>query len=290
MTEDLGRTNVNAWLHAAFLAAVLVLSACVPTREDLAGRGQALGFRPLAIEAGGFGLFGLLRAGPRGAPLTVYVEGDGYAWIDRGRPSGDPTPRDTVVFDLAAADRAAPSVLYLARPCQFADPAPPACTPALWTTARYGETAVAAMSAAIDRAKAVAGAREVELVGWSGGGVIAALLAARRDDVRLLVTVAANLDHAAWTRHHGVSPLDSSLDAVAAAPLTLRIAQVHFYGSLDEVVPSATAIRYLDRLGDAAAARTVVIDGFDHRCCWVERWPGLVAEARALRGRNGALP
>jgi len=268
---------------ALVFLSLLLVAACAPARDRLADRGAAHGFRPVTIDAGGFPLFGLLRAGPRGVPLTVYIEGDGFAWIDRATPATDPTPRDTLVFDLAAADRAAPAVLYLARPCQYA--AAPACTPALWTTARYGEAAVAALSAAIDRAKADAGAPAVELAGWSGGGVMAVLVAARRTDVSLVVTAAANLDPAAWARHHRVSPLDGSLDPVAAAPLTKSVPQAHYHGARDDIVPSATAIRYLDRLG----IRTAVIDGFDHRCCWVERWPALVAEARRLRERDGAV-
>ncbi|MGE0745667.1 MAG: alpha/beta hydrolase family protein [Rhodospirillales bacterium] len=266
---------------------LLILAACTPMREQIADRGRPLGFRPVTIAAGGFPLFGMLRTGPPGAALTVYIEGDGYAWIDRATPAADPTPRETPVFDMAAADRAAPAVLYLARPCQFA--AAPACTPALWTTARYGAAAVAALSGAIDRAKADAGAGAVELVGWSGGGVMAALVAARRRDVALIVTAAANLDTAAWARHHGVTPLDGSLDPVAAAPLTKAVPQMHYHGGRDGVVPSATAIRYLDGLGESAAARQVVIAEFDHRCCWAARWPDLMAEARRLRERDGAL-
>ena len=50
--------------------------------------------------------------------LRVYIEGDGFAWVNRTTPSDDPTPRNPLGLKLAAADPS-PNVLYLARPCQY---------------------------------------------------------------------------------------------------------------------------------------------------------------------------
>lgn len=259
---------------------------CAADRTALVERGRAAGFVPAAIEAGPFTLFALRRIGRPGGDLRVYLEGDGYAWIERGRPSGDPTPREAVAFALARADAAHPNIAWIARPCQYVAGAERRnCEPRYWTGARYGEAVVAAMSAAIDRLRADAGAARVELVGYSGGGVLAALLAGRRSDVARLVTVAAPLDPAAWTDHHGVSPLDGSLDPVPIAARLRFLPQLHLAGDRDEVVPPATTRRFIAALSGAAGVEARVVAGFDHACCWAERWPALIDEPATRRLR-----
>lgn len=51
--------------------------------------------------------------------LTIYIEGDGLAWINRSSPSADPTPTDPIALKLALAQPEGNAV-YLARPCQYA--------------------------------------------------------------------------------------------------------------------------------------------------------------------------
>ncbi len=48
----------------------------------------------------------------------IYIEGDGYAFNAHGRATQDPTPRGTLVRELAFGDNN-PNVIYLARPCQY---------------------------------------------------------------------------------------------------------------------------------------------------------------------------
>lgn len=52
------------------------------------------------------------------APYKIYIEGDGYAFNARGKVTQDPTPRGTLVRELAFGDDS-PNVIYLARPCQY---------------------------------------------------------------------------------------------------------------------------------------------------------------------------
>jgi pimeloyl-ACP methyl ester carboxylesterase len=178
-----------------------------------------------------------------------------------------------VALELAAADRQAP-VAYLSRPCQYLDAAELAtCTPAYWTSARFAPEVVEAYQQALDQLLSVSGVRRLSLVGYSGGGVLAALLAARRDDVVQLITVAAPLSVAAWTAHHDLTPLQG-LD-----PGTLDgrwPPAVHFAGDKDEVVPVAVVAPHARRTG----ARLVAIPGFDHECCWARDWPRLLEENR----------
>lgn len=77
----------------------------------------------------------------------------------------------------------------------------------------------------------------IELIGYSGGGVLAALIAARRTDVRRIVTVAANLDLAVWTRTLGVDAMRNSLDPAREADRIEAIPQYHLAGASDEAVP-----------------------------------------------------
>jgi pimeloyl-ACP methyl ester carboxylesterase len=166
-----------------------------------------------------------------------------------------------------------PAVAYLARPCQYLPPAQRAqCDPQLWMRARFDDEAIAALNAAVDRIKQDYRAAGVNLVGYSGGGAMAALLAARRSDVNCLVTIAAPLDTRAWTDSLGVSPLDRSLNPADYADRLRKVRQTHFRGMRDKVVAPATIGRYLERVTDAA-----VIDkaAFGHDCCWAEEWQEL---------------
>ncbi len=253
-------------------------SCATPDRVPAAlERMQTLGWSPRAIDAGGLRLFALIS--PQAAPaetLTVFIEGDGYAWRTRTVISRDPTPRAPVMLDVAVLE-AGPAA-YLARPCQYPDhlgSAAAPCPSALWTDARYGDDAVRALDIALDRLKAETGAARLTLVGYSGGGALAVLLAADRRDVTRIVTLGAVLDHAAWTAHHGVSPLARSRNPVDVAARTAGVPQLHVWGGDDKIVPAATARRFRDALPVGAAARFVVLPGVDHDCCWAEAWPTL---------------
>ncbi|RME32557.1 MAG: alpha/beta hydrolase, partial [Gammaproteobacteria bacterium] len=154
----------------------------------------------------------------------------------------------------------------------------PACAPRYWSTHRYSEEVIAAMDRAIDRLKVVLGMEgsRLLLIGYSGGGQVAALLAARRNDVAGLLTVAANLDHAAWTAYHDDTPLTGSLNAAVEAPRIARLPQRHLAGEEDEVVPPAIAFAYARRLGPKGGSTVTILPGFDHRCCWIREWPALL--------------
>lgn len=261
------------------LALAIGLTGCAGMPHPGAGLPAAPGFTQEILSAGGFAL-PALRRGNTGASdtVTIYIEGDGRAFRHRYRPAEDPTPRNATGFALATRDPGA-DVAWLARPCQYQPrPLPAACTPDLWTTARYSEAVITAMNAAVDRL--AAGSRHVVLVGYSGGGTVATLVAARRNDVALLITVAANLDHGRWTALHGVSPLTGSLDAAAVARSVQHIPQVHLVGDDDEVVPEEIARAFAARMTDTTRTAIRVVPGFDHDCCWADAWPRLLREIR----------
>ena len=223
--------------------------------------------------------------GDPGRPLVIYIEGDGRAWLRRNQVSQDPTPGHPVGFRLAVAtpEGAGYGVAYLARPCQFVGRGNPDCETRLWTSHRYGRENLDAMSAAVDQLKQGAGQRIV-LVGYSGGGVIAALLAAVRNDVSGMVTVAANLDTRDWTTLHGVTPLDGSLSPVDFGQALKRVPQVHFTGGNDTIVPTSVVRSYLEGIGLPEPGHLVEVEGYDHQCCWEESWPDNFRAALAALG------
>lgn len=201
------------------------------------------------------------------SPVVVYIEGDGLAWLSKSQPSHDPTPREPMGLLLAAADTT-PNVVYLARPCQYVTST--SCQTEYWTNKRFSEEVVAATNAAIDQL--ISPGQPVHLVGYSGGGAIAALVAARRRDVASLRTVAGNLDHQALSRYHDVSPMRGSLDAVEVAPQLASLPQLHYVGTRDETVPPLIAESYLRGMGTTRCAGLVRVQGLRHDGNWPDYW------------------
>jgi pimeloyl-ACP methyl ester carboxylesterase len=211
---------------------------------------------------------GWLRRGPSGgrAPLLVVIEGDGAAW-GRGKTAPrDPTPRSGAGAKLASGLAQGRSVLYLARPGQYLSAEQAArCSVRHWTDRRFADGPVAALAALVDRAQLPG--QPVVLIGFSGGGVLAAEIALGRPDVLALITLAAPLDLAAWTGLHGLSPLASASPAgnlpalLVAAPFRQR----HLYGARDRIVPPVLAAA-LAREMPAGTVR--LLDGLAHDDDW----------------------
>jgi len=270
------------WCFMAVLV-VLAWSCATDGRTRALDQAASAGWRRVDFEGQTFTLAGWLKhAGGQAScsALVVYIEGDGAAFDNRRTPAADPTPRDPMAFKLALADPA-PCVLYLARPCHYVtDAARRSCEVRYWTDARYSEPVIADLDAAITRGKALCNATTIDLVGYSGGGVVAVLLAARRADVRSLLTVAANLDLGGWTRLHDVTPLRASLDPMDVAPQLRTLRQIHFVGAEDNVVPAAVVQPFVDRVGNPALARLELVAGQSHHCCWQLQWPSLLSSAR----------
>lgn len=282
---------MSARVVAILLAIAMALVGC--SDSDMAPRARKAstiakdaGWSERVLAAGSFDLMSASSPPSAASILTVYIEGDGLAFLDRNTVSADPTPVDPLALRLAISSAQRPAA-YLARPCQYVLPDRGRnCSPALWTSRRYAPEAVDSLDGAIETLKSSASAQQIVLVGYSGGGVMAALLAARRSDVAGLVTVAANLDVGAWVRRDGLAPLTGSLDPVAFAARLATVPQVHFVGGRDEVVGADIVRAYIARLPTPHRANLVEVEGYDHRCCWVDTWRTLSArpELAAIPG------
>lgn len=272
-------------LRFAPLIIAILISGCGLGRLGIDGRevaddiAEAAGLQRAELTDGTF----LLRVYHRGlvqrtTPLHVYIEGDGRAWKSRRRLSRDPTPKEPMALRMAARDRAA-AVMYIGRPCQYLNERQlQRCDKKYWSSHRYGEQVIAASKHVIDWAMSRARGADSRLllVGYSGGGQVAAQVAARRPDNTRLVTVAGNIDHVAWTTFHRHTPLKGSLNASDYGDVLRDVPQWHFVGGEDEIVPASVVRSYLKQLGDARKARLVVVPDLPHHEGWDAAWPELL--------------
>ncbi len=203
--------------------------------------------------------------------LHVYLEGDGVPWWSRYMISQDPTSRRPLVLRLMALDSG--DRYYLARPCYngFARSKP--CNNSMWTSKRYSPAVVNSMAAALKTHIRQHDYQEVVLIGHSGGGTLAMLLAGQLPQTSAVVTIAANMDIDAWTALHGYSSLSGSINPALQPPLSDAIWQLHLAGERDQNVPPAIIQGALRQQRHAAV---VVFRGFNHGCCWLRAWPDVL--------------
>lgn len=188
----------------------------------------------------------------RADTLNVFIEGD-------GKPG--------VALDLA--ENIGGNSVYIGRPCQYFNlKMQNACSKAIWTSDRYSADVIESMDRAITVLKIRYKASHVRLIGFSGGGAIASIIASKRGDVALLVTVAGNLDHKTWTDFNHSPPLTGSLNPVDFTATLIEIPQIHLIGDKDDIVPSSVLTSYLARLKQLDNVHVYVVPGADHTCCW----------------------
>lgn len=257
-----GGCSHQAWLSPQELAGSIAAKAGLESRRLDTGQFLLTSFQSIGLHTDD--------------TLAVYIEGDGASWVSPQIPPADPTPTNPVALILASRDAHRP-VAYIARPCQYLDKSGlSSCHPRYWTGSRFSSEAIAAIDTAVSAAKRSHGARQVRLVGFSGGGVVAALVALRRKDVESLITVAAPLDIAAWAAFHQITPLSGSLNPADSMAALAGIRQMHLAGEKDSVVPLA----YIEKLQERMPfARFRIIPGYNHACCWAENWPTLADDA-----------
>jgi pimeloyl-ACP methyl ester carboxylesterase len=269
--------------HIVWFTFLLLLQACssIPTTEKRSDTALHLansqGWQSQILTTSSHKLQSFVPKNSKPSKrLTIYIEGDGLAWLSRRKISSDPTPIDPLVLKLAVQDKQA---VYLARPCQYIKS--DNCDKKVWTSARFSSEVVQSMSQAVTELKNQFQASSLRLIGYSGGGAIATLLAAERDDVDQLVTVAGNIDTTAWTEMQHISALTDSLNPADAWQKLTDVPQIHFVGSEDKIMPEAVAKSYQQHFPNSKQPEVRVITGMTHHCCWTEHWPELLMEISA---------
>ena len=133
------------------------------------------------------------------------------------------------------------------------------------------------MNEAVEALRSEAKTSRLHLIGYSGGAALAVWIAAKRTDVASLRTIAGNLNPDALNRHHGVSPLQKSINPMEAAAALRSLPQRHFVGAGDTVVPLFIARSFAACLDDVDGRTITVVPGASHARGWRERWPNLLA-------------
>lgn len=212
--------------------------------------------------------------------LNVYIEGDGFAWRNRYTLSRNPTPINPIALRMALEDKS-DNVVYLARPCQFSDyKVDLKCNnEEFWSRARFSNEVVNSTSQAIDVLKKKYNAKEINLFGFSGGGAIAILVAAKRNDVKSIKTIAANLDHVELMKIHSATPLSKSLNPIDFAKEVANINQTHLAGELDKIIPTHIIQSFVDLVNKESKglnkAHIKTIKEANHE---YKRWPQVWSE------------
>lgn len=275
----------NISRHLFFILLAMLFSGCVLTRAPvptLAAREQTAnqlaqhaGWQLSTISTSHFVLATFLpKKIEKNKTLTIYIEGDGFAWQTTTTISANPTPIKPLALQLALAHPPHyGAAAYLARPCQYVSGIQwKNCSQRDWTGGRFSSIVIDSTNQAISQLKERFGASELILVGYSGGGAVAALVAAQRDDVLKLVTVAGNLEIDFWTTQNKYKPLVDSLNPADQWSKLVGLPQTHFVGEEDTKVRPEVAYAYAKRFPANAQPEIREIPDFDHYCCWARDW------------------
>jgi hypothetical protein len=287
-SPKVGFPQLARWICGWAIFALLAGCAGPDPLDKLAGEHQLVRG---VLQSGEFTLATLSKKLPAQLPeLRVYIGSDGQPW-QRQVPGVDPTGRHSLAAELMVQDPQ--PALYLGRPCYHTGAGNPPCESSLWTSGRYSQTVINTMAVALQEIIQTRGVKQLTLVGYSGGGVVALLAATRLEralfatPLKLRVyTVASNLDIEAWSEFHQHLPLVDSLNPVQDVPSTSGFRQIHLVGRADRVVPANTIQRYLRTHRQATVW---YFDDFNHVCCWAQQWPELLARLDArVQGANSA--
>ncbi len=199
--------------------------------------------------------------------LYVYFGGDGKPWTNGREKASDPTGQNHLALTLMTKQNH--PAIFITRPCYFGMLVQAQCRPDLWTNGRYSEQVLTSMAEVLTLTLAKLPRTKLVLVGYSGGGVIATLLANRIANVVALVTIAANLDIDLWTRVRGFQPLYDSSNPIEIVELNKDITGIHLIGKQDRVVPNEVTLAFVQKHGGLVWR----YDNYGHLCCWQDDWP-----------------
>ena len=263
-------TSLNQWYVKAWLILGLqVLSACQSPVAKLQAQAEQLHLKRLEWPANSYVISLFYQLGIAGEVLHVYLEGDGQPWLQGLRPAIDPTTHNSLILPLMAMDQS--PALYLGRPCYNGHAQDLGCDPRIWTSARYSREVVDAMANALESFCKAYGYQHIVLIGHSGGGSLAMLLAQRLPQTQLVITLAGNYDIDAWADYHHYLRLTESLNPAQQPPT--GIPEWHFLGEQDTVIPPKL---FVSALKQRANGQVEVLPNIKHQQGWEVIWPHIL--------------
>ncbi|MCP5369913.1 MAG: alpha/beta hydrolase [Rickettsiaceae bacterium] len=260
MTKYLGK-NI-------YLLLILFLVGCTPSNQSLKSSSYIpQGFKEQLVSGTDFTLTTYQKITSANAPYVFYIEGDGRVATKTGI-SPDPTPKRPVLINIMMLD-SRPNIIYIARPCQYSKALNPKCSNnSYWTTKRFAEEVVDNINQVINK---ISGNKNFSLVGYSGGGGIAILIASRNQNVSDIITIGGNLDIKKFTSHHRSLPMKGSINPIDYAEKVKFVPQMHLSGELDRVVPPFIAEEYVLK-SSSTCVKHKIIKGATHSRNWEEFW------------------
>lgn len=240
------------------------------------------------VRAESFDSVFFARTQPDPQRITVLIEGDGYAWKTRHVPSEDPTPRMlSPVAEYALRAPESENIVYLARPCQLTHANEwRNCTSAVWTRERFDENALAHFKTVFEELRGRYPKAQFSVLGYSGGGVMASMLAASMPhEVCFLGTVATPIDTAAWTGFHRITPLNTAYSGELLRQNLQELPQMHLVGSRDLVVPKRVVEPFWKQM-DSKHLIFEVVSGATHTKGWSGAMDRLLVQSKASCGEG----
>jgi hypothetical protein len=256
-------------LYIAIISLVATITGCSNRRIDTITANAKLNKHLIQTET--FLLTTYSKIADPNQEYFVYIEGDGKAWRTKYQLSNNPTPDNPIGLHLATIDPAS-NVLYIARPCQFTPlHLDQNCQPQYWSTARYHTNVVNAINQAINLVlpKNI----PIHLIGFSGGGSIACLLATKRQNIKSIRTIAGDLDHAFNAKIHQTSHLKDSLNPIDFTSTLKHIPQIHYIAKNDPIVLNDSSKNFITKINNAACVKLNIISNISHNTGWEQIWP-----------------
>tara|TARA_B100000767_G_C19701533_1_gene508636 strand:- start:287 stop:1096 length:810 start_codon:yes stop_codon:yes gene_type:complete len=200
--------------------------------------------------------------------LTVYIEGDGFAWVDRFTISSNPTPKNPLAFKMASIDEAE-NIIYLARPCQYEWNNN--CSEDIWTVAQYSSAVLNSYNDIITYLSKTY--QEIHLVGYSGGAGVALYLASiGNKNIKSVRTIAGNINHNELSKILNISQLNKSVNFYSIEKKAILVPQVHYYGLKDKTVPNELHISFADRNLQNDCIKIQSVKTASHIDGWLDFW------------------
>jgi hypothetical protein len=256
----------------------LILASCSTKKENIANLADNNGFHRSLVEGAGFQITTYQKINSPSEEYVFYIEGDGRPFIRNQFISDDPTPYTQTLFNLLTSDHR-PNIIYLGRPCQYTDKElnPKCNNNKYWTDWRMNPETVASLKEVIQK---IAGNNNYNLVGFSGGGGMAVLIANHNPKVKSIITIAGNLDIVAFNKYHNVRPslpglskipMEGSLNPIDYASNVKYIPQLHLSGGKDTIVPALIADNFVTK-SNSKCVKQEIIPEASHTQNWKDAW------------------
>jgi pimeloyl-ACP methyl ester carboxylesterase len=230
--------------------------------------GKSNDFTKKLVKGGDFWITTYQRINNKNLPYVFYIEGDGHAFNSKYSISDNPTPAHPMLLKLAALDDR-PNVVYIARPCQYTDVSYNSkCNQSYWTDKRMSREVVDSINEVIETLNQDA---PLSLIGFSGGGGIAVLIAAQNKHVKDVITLSGNLDHVSFNKFHNARPMLGSLNPIDYATKIAQIPQLHISGGEDKITPPFIADKYV-KASNSICVHQAIFNTAKHQKGWEEIW------------------